>query len=120
MLEDLRGWFKESEIYFVRSNLPQLEHKVCFSHNDLLVNNILVKQDSVVFIDFEYCGYNYQTFDIANYFNESQYDYDYPHDPYFLKEDGIIDPKEMEEFINVYILSRMGVYESNSDINDLI
>lgn len=55
-----------------------------FSHNDLLIGNILVKPDnSIVFIDYEYSCYNYETFDFGNYFLESMYDYDVKEWPYF-------------------------------------
>jgi thiamine kinase-like enzyme len=68
---------------FLRHNLPQ---HTCFSHNDLLANNILVQENRVVFIDYEYSSYNYQAFDIANFFNESYYDYNVDVDPYFTKD----------------------------------
>lgn len=43
-----------------------------FGHNDLLSFNVILneKEDKVHFIDFEYAGYNYRSFDIANHFCE--------------------------------------------------
>ena len=48
-----------------------------FSHNDLLANNILIKNSNnkYVFIDYEYSTYNYPIYDIANYFNEFEVDF---------------------------------------------
>lgn len=45
---------------------------VVFSHNDLLLGNIIFNesQNSIKFIDYEYAGLNYQAYDIANHFNE--------------------------------------------------
>jgi ethanolamine kinase len=51
---------------------------VVFCHNDLLHANIIYSKDGefgdakecVTFIDFEYAGYNYRGFDIANHFCE--------------------------------------------------
>lgn len=45
---------------------------VVFCHNDLLVGNIVWnREDSrVYFIDFEYGGFNYLSYDIGNHFNE--------------------------------------------------
>lgn len=50
-----------------------LERVLC--HNDLLSGNILIsKQESkdskLIFIDYEYCDYNYRAYDIANHFCE--------------------------------------------------
>lgn len=41
-------------------------------HNDLLSGNILLSQDHdrVTLIDYEYCGYNYRAYDLANHFCE--------------------------------------------------
>ena len=41
-----------------------------FSHNDLLPGNVLIRKDNnkYVFIDYEYSSYNYDFYDIANYF----------------------------------------------------
>ena len=48
-----------------------------FSHNDLLVNNVLIRKDNkkFIFIDFEYATYNFPFYDIANYFEESFINY---------------------------------------------
>lgn len=46
--------------------------KVVFSHNDLLLGNIIYNKDEseVYFIDYEYSALNWQSYDIANHFNE--------------------------------------------------
>ncbi|EFC50367.1 predicted protein, partial [Naegleria gruberi] len=43
-----------------------------FCHNDLLALNVLYNKDddSVHFIDYEYCGYSFRAFDIGNHFDE--------------------------------------------------
>lgn len=43
-----------------------------FAHNDLLLGNILVDEntDEVRFIDYEYAAYNFQAYDIGNHFAE--------------------------------------------------
>jgi len=45
---------------------------IVFCHNDLLVGNIVWNRedDRAYFIDFEYGGFNYLAYDIANHFNE--------------------------------------------------
>jgi thiamine kinase-like enzyme len=43
---------------------------VVMCHNDLCMQNIIVQENDVKLIDFEYAGYNYRGFDIANLFCE--------------------------------------------------
>lgn len=81
------------EKLFHKSNAP-----LVFSHNDLHQNNILLLQedlkeindedrkfldDRIVLIDFEYCSYNYRTFDIANHLSEWCFDYNGQEYPFF-------------------------------------
>lgn len=82
-----------------------------FSHNDLLANNILLRQPDgkAVFIDYEYSCFNYRIFDIANYFVESQYNYDVDSEPYF----GILPASEdkqhmKDKFLRAYCAGLRG------------
>jgi ethanolamine kinase len=56
--------------------LENIGSPIVFSHNDLLLNNIILQRDTggnpvnVAFIDYEYAMLNYQAFDIANHFIE--------------------------------------------------
>lgn len=48
--------------------------KLC--HNDLVAGNIMTNPDKEIkFIDFEYAGYNYPLYDIANFLTELSIDY---------------------------------------------
>ncbi|XP_044730625.1 ethanolamine kinase 1 [Chrysoperla carnea] len=60
------------ELALLKSNLEQLNSPIVFTHNDLLLGNIIYNDEnnSVSFIDFEYAAYNYQAFDIGNHFAE--------------------------------------------------
>jgi len=62
----------EKEYQILNSTLSKVNSPVVFAHNDLLLGNILYnqKQESVVFIDYEYTAFNYQAFDIVNHFAE--------------------------------------------------
>ncbi|XP_053949076.1 ethanolamine kinase [Anastrepha ludens] len=53
-------------------HLERLNSPVVFSHNDLLLGNIvyLESKQCVNFIDYEYADYNFQAFDIGNHFCE--------------------------------------------------
>ncbi|CAD8158434.1 unnamed protein product [Paramecium pentaurelia] len=104
ILSNMAHWFSEEEVKFLQSVLPKDD--IVFSHNDLLANNILLippNFDKVVFIDFEYSSYNFRGFDIANYFNESQFSYLNPNPPYFYIEEGMIDEDILKDFVKVYI-----------------
>uniref|UniRef100_A0A2L2Y177 Choline kinase alpha n=1 Tax=Parasteatoda tepidariorum TaxID=114398 RepID=A0A2L2Y177_PARTP len=78
----------EKEFNWLKPVLMRAKSPVLFCHNDLQEGNILVpetnsaNEDKIVFIDFEYCSYNFRAFDIANHFCEWICDYsslEYPH-----------------------------------------
>ncbi|EDO25407.1 predicted protein, partial [Nematostella vectensis] len=48
------------------------------------VDNEGQQQYDLLFIDYEYCGYNYRGFDLANHFNEWMWDYKHEEAPYYL------------------------------------
>ncbi|XP_016998602.2 ethanolamine kinase [Drosophila takahashii] len=52
--------------------LEALNSPIVFSHNDLLLGNVIYTQslNTVNFIDYEYADYNFQAFDIGNHFAE--------------------------------------------------
>lgn len=67
-----------ADIEDLKMALENIESPIVFSHNDLLLNNIILQRDTaagghpvnVAFIDYEYAMLNYQAFDIANHFIE--------------------------------------------------
>lgn len=60
------------ELRILKIELEKLNSPIVFSHNDLLLKNIIYSSESnsVAFIDYEYAAYNYQAFDIGNHFAE--------------------------------------------------
>ncbi|XP_065363010.1 ethanolamine kinase [Calliphora vicina] len=58
-----------AELY---KRLEALGSPLVFTHNDLLLGNVIYTESSqtVTFIDYEYADYNYQAFDIGNHFTE--------------------------------------------------
>ena len=61
------------ELDWLRSDIIPPQAAVGFCHNDLLCANIMhdtTTRTTVRFIDFEYGGCNYKSFDIANHWNE--------------------------------------------------
>ena len=59
----------KEELVFMEENLKN-RSDVVFCHNDLLLKNFIKNDKSVELIDYEYSGYSYRAFDIANHFNE--------------------------------------------------
>jgi ethanolamine kinase len=62
----------KKELKNLKNSLSKINSPIVFTHNDLLSGNVIFneKNDSIYFIDFEYSGYNYRGYDIANHFNE--------------------------------------------------
>lgn len=58
------------EVKNLENDLGNLQSKVVFCHNDLLLANIIHTDGQVTFIDYEYAACNYQAYDIGNHFAE--------------------------------------------------
>lgn len=56
----------------LRKSVEPIDSPLVFSHNDLLLGNILYdpKDNQITFIDYEYAAFNYQAYDIGNHFDE--------------------------------------------------
>lgn len=56
----------------LEDHLNSLGCPIVFSHNDLLLGNVIWDKvaKKASFIDYEYGASNYQPYDIANHFNE--------------------------------------------------
>lgn len=61
-----------SELSELEQHLVAIGSPIVLSHNDILINNVVYNEaeNSVAFIDYEYCMYNYQAFDIGDHFDE--------------------------------------------------
>ncbi|KAL4504469.1 hypothetical protein ABPG72_009915 [Tetrahymena utriculariae] len=109
LIEEMRRvWFSRSEHDLILSFFPEdtNQEQILFCHNDLLANNVLIlnNDNSLRFIDFEYSHYNVRSFDIGNYFNESQYDYNVSEEPYFKIAKEPLTEQDYKDFINHYVL----------------
>ena len=59
----------KEELVFMENNLKN-RSDIVLCHNDLLLKNFIKNEKGIELIDYEYSGYNYRAFDIANHFNE--------------------------------------------------
>ncbi|XP_017775246.1 PREDICTED: choline/ethanolamine kinase isoform X2 [Nicrophorus vespilloides] len=82
----------QEEYRWLKKRMEDENCPVRFCHNDMQEGNILISEDvndnygqdpKFVLIDFEYCSYNYRSFDIANHFVEFMYNYTEPESPFF-------------------------------------
>ncbi len=78
-----------------------------FCHNDVLAYNIVLRDNRVRFIDYEYSGYSARGFDLGNHFNEySGFDLDYSKYP----------SRDLQmQFIDFYL---RGFYDSDSPLKE--
>lgn len=61
----------------------------------------------VKFIDFEYCGYNYVAFDIANFMNESHFNYSVTEDPFYeLVRPNVFSKDDIIDFVRHYVIAK--------------
>jgi len=116
--------FKD-EADWLRKRIEEQNCPVTFCHNDMQEGNILICQDEndnspsdprIVLIDFEYCSYNYRSFDLANHFLEWVYDYTNKEMPYFYENWNNYPSLEQKmQFIRTY-LDDVGSEESPQQI----
>jgi len=81
---DEAKWLRE----YIQSNMQRSivtgqGWDVVFCHNDCQENNLLQTQYGLRLIDFEYAHFNFQAYDIANFFNEFVSDYIVNAHPFF-------------------------------------
>ncbi|OMH81899.1 putative ethanolamine kinase A [Zancudomyces culisetae] len=93
----------------VEEKVNTLAPPVTFCHNDLLNGNIVLSptNDKVWFIDYEYGGYNYRGYDIANHFNEFA-GFPCEYELYPTKE-------EQRKWLTIYLSSYHEIAESQVD-----
>lgn len=113
----------EKEMNELEQVLTPLGSPVVFTHNDLLLANVIYDdlENKISFIDYEYASYNYQGFDIGNHFDEfagvEEVDYSlYPDKEFQLKWlreylkawhefNNISDPVTDQEIEKLYVIA---------------
>lgn len=113
------------EIKFMLGFCDRTNSPIVFSHNDLHQGNILLAEYSkrrptfeerIVFIDFEYCSYNYRGYDIANHFSEWCFEYDTPDYPHFMfYKDRLPSRDTQNEFVRNYLEQNKHIATTKSD-----
>eukprot|EP01059_Diplonema_ambulator_P034642 TRINITY_DN7877_c1_g1_i1.p1 TRINITY_DN7877_c1_g1~~TRINITY_DN7877_c1_g1_i1.p1 ORF type:complete len:528 (+),score=214.73 TRINITY_DN7877_c1_g1_i1:826-2409(+) len=105
----------EAEVEFLRQKVGGFTASgVSFCHCDVQEGNILTEnlhseEPEVTLIDFEYSRYDYEAFDIGNYFCEAYLDNFFPEHPGFRCHPQLaLSTDAQKDFINAYILQKTG------------
>jgi len=114
LVREVMSYNYQAEINWLRQVLPQVNSPIVFCHNDLQGGNVLRRcgggkslkneDDRLVAIDYEFCGYNYRAYDIANHWIEWMYDYGNKTYPYYYVDEAKFPTREQQvEFLRSYI-----------------
>ncbi|KAJ1966218.1 hypothetical protein GGI12_000240 [Dipsacomyces acuminosporus] len=105
----LNSWDQvESAARGLKQIIDAADSPVVFAHDDLQYGNILKLSSTgeLVVVDFEYAGYNYRGFDIANHFCEWMTDYHHPEHPHLLNEDMYPTREQRVHFFRTYVKAK--------------
>lgn len=103
LLNDILELISEETLATVMGLLPA-EYSPIFCHGDFNTDNVLYQANSTQgLIDFEYAGYSYDAFDLANMINETHLDYNWPEFPYWkFREDYKCDNAGIANWVKAY------------------
>jgi ethanolamine kinase len=138
--EDATNMYQKLQIDVLRSEIEQLhaivetsvpKSTIVFCHNDLLAANVMINNNdnadsvsladhshdniTIQLIDFEYGGYNYRSFDIANHFNEYAGGPPDHADPEY---ELFPDDNAMRSFITAYLKQHQMIANATEDTNE--
>ncbi|KAI8321944.1 kinase-like protein [Martensiomyces pterosporus] len=108
-MEILNSWdHVKQAVEKLRAVIDTTDSPVVFAHDDLQYGNILRLSSTgeLVVVDFEYAGYNYRGFDIANHFCEWMADYHHPQIPHLLSEDLYPSKEQRVHFLRTYVKAK--------------
>ncbi|KAJ2048248.1 hypothetical protein H4S04_003948 [Coemansia sp. S16] len=107
--EILENWTRvEQAVTKLRHVIARANSPVVFAHDDLQYGNILRLETTgeLVVVDFEYAGYNYRGFDIANHFCEWMADYHHAEHPHRLGEAAYPTLEQRKGFLRTYVKAK--------------
>ncbi|KAM3137432.1 hypothetical protein pb186bvf_010405 [Paramecium bursaria] len=107
--------------YLIQMIKKENHENLVLCHNDLNQLNIFNSNNRPLFIDYEYCSYNYASYDIGNFLNECVINYQHPDEPYYsLVEDNLFH-KQLSYFAALtYVTHQKATPEQISIIRQLI
>ncbi|KAJ2555428.1 hypothetical protein EV175_002269 [Coemansia sp. RSA 1933] len=108
-VEILDNWNKvEQTIKKFRNHVDKIGSPMVFTHNDLQADNILRLESNgkIEIVDYEFSGYGYRGFDIANHFCEWMSDYYHPKHPHLMNLEQYPTEKQRHNFLRAYIRAK--------------
>lgn len=111
------------EVEFLTKITADFEEDLVISHNDFLNGNILtLPTGELKLIDFEYASYNIKMYDIANFINESLFNYAIEKFPYFEYNGQLRDDDDtVRKMVKYYALfSKQDLQVSFDEATELI
>ena len=105
-VEEVLNLIQPDELDWLTTKTAPLEADLVASHNDFLNGNILkLPNGELLLIDFEYSTFNSRMFDVANFINESLFDYSVAEFPFFAYYPDRRDSDEkVAEMMEYYLL----------------
>uniref|UniRef100_A0A3B0N3S7 Choline/ethanolamine kinase, putative n=1 Tax=Theileria annulata TaxID=5874 RepID=A0A3B0N3S7_THEAN len=100
-----------------------ITNSILFCHNDLFFTNILDTLHGIYFIDFDFSGFNYVGWEIANFFLKPGIVHESHTTPQFYFDDSLSLSDEMKTlFTSVYLSQLLGknVLPSDDLVNDFL
>ncbi|KAJ1796947.1 hypothetical protein LPJ59_003443 [Coemansia sp. RSA 2399] len=108
--ELLDNWHKvEQAVNKFKGYIEKDVHSpIVFAHNDLSYSNILRLEgsDEIMLIDYEFSGYNYRGFDIANYFFTWMYNFSNLENPHHLDSTRYPTVEQRHNFLRAYVQAK--------------
>ncbi|KAJ1781414.1 hypothetical protein LPJ59_007053, partial [Coemansia sp. RSA 2399] len=85
--------------------VEQAHSPLVFAHNDLQPGNVLrmERTGKIEIVDYEFSGYNYRGYDIANHFSEWMIDYYHPEHPHLMDPGQYPTEKQRHNFLRAYV-----------------
>ncbi|KAJ1893436.1 hypothetical protein LPJ81_005370 [Coemansia sp. IMI 209127] len=108
--EILDSWHQvEQAVHKFKTYIETDVHSpIVFAHNDLAYDNILRLEGSgeIMLIDYEFSGYNYRGFDIANHFFTWMYNFSNLENPHILDMARYPTVEQRHNFLRAYVQAK--------------
>jgi len=117
-VKEMQSGITDDEMNFVKRTIGA--YKLVFSHNDIWVGNILVRDDaSITYLDYEVMDFNFAGYDIGKLLLEVLYERDEKNPNYTFKDfKHFPNDEEVEDFLKYYFLTYYGNGRNISNVLD--
>ncbi|KAJ2863077.1 hypothetical protein GGI22_002047 [Coemansia erecta] len=117
--EILDNWPKLMQaVQKFKLRVEQARSPLVFTHNDLQPGNVLrmERTGKIEIVDYEFSGYNYRGYDIANHFCEWMIDYYHPEHAHIMDPEQYPNEKQRHNFLLAYVRAKAFI-DANAKAN---